>query len=212
MSHFSVLFDFDGTLADTQDLAFTIINALAPEFGYRPITPEEIPALKLLSAWQLLSQRSAIPLWNLLKLRRLERRVREEFIKRGGGIEVFKGIPEMLRGLRAAGYEIGIVSSNSPRIVHSVLEKAGVRPDFIHGGSRFFGKARAIREALRGYDVSLSHVLYVGDELRDIEACKKIGIKMIAVGWGFNAADALRDAGARVAETPEELLSILTRE
>jgi phosphoglycolate phosphatase len=205
----TVIFDFDGTLADSGELVLGIMNTLTPEFGFKPITREEIPALKMMPAWKLLTQRSGIPLWNLFKLRRLERRVREELAKHTEEIEMFAGVPEMIRDLRTAGCEVGIVSSNSPRIVQSVLARAGVEPDFIHAGSTFFGKARAIRKALNMYDIDRSRAVYIGDELRDIEACKKAGIDVIAVGWGFNAADALKAAGAKVVETPQELLSIL---
>jgi len=209
MAYFTILFDFDGTLADTQELAFDILNSVAPEFGIRPITREEIPALKKMSAWQLLRQRSGIPLWNVFKIRRLERRVRAEFLNRADDIHLFSGIPEMMRNARAAGYELGVVSSNAPGIVREVLAREGVEVNFVHAGSRFFGKAGAIRAACAAYDVDRSHAVYVGDELRDIAACKKARIDMVAVGWGFNAADALQGAGAKVAKTPQELLGIL---
>ncbi len=210
MRYFTVLFDFDGTLADTQELAFCVLNDLAPEFKLKPITREEIPALKKLSAWQLLVQRSGIPLWNFFKIWKFERRVRQEFARHGTEIKMFTGIPEMMQSLRDAGCEIGIVSSNDSRIVADALMRAGVQVNFIHAGSRFFGKARAIRQVLSEYAIRRSRTVYVGDELRDIEACKQVGIDMIAVGWGFNAEDALRGAGARVAATPQELLDILT--
>jgi phosphoglycolate phosphatase len=210
MKYEVVLFDFDGTLADSEQLSLDIMNALAPEFGYAPITPDEIPKLKRMSAWQLLDQRSGIPLWNFAKIRRLEKRVREEFQTRSKMIKLFPGISGLLRGLREAGYRIGVVSSNAENIVEHVLQGGGVKIDFIHAGSRFFGKARALRATLKEYSLHRSHVIYIGDELRDIDACRKVGVDMIAVGWGFNAPDALQSAGARVAATPEELLSILT--
>jgi phosphoglycolate phosphatase len=123
---------------------------------------------------------------------------------------MFTGAPELIQSLRAAGCEIGIVSSNDREIIADVLKHAGAEVDFIHAASRFFGKARAIRSALNMYDISRERAVYIGDELRDIEACKTAGIDMIAVGWGFNASDALRAAGARVVATPQELLDILT--
>ena len=210
MRYLTILFDFDGTLADTGELALRTLNTLAPEFGLTPITREEIPALKMLSAWQLLVRRSGIPLWNLIKIWKLERRAREEFARHAEEIRLFAGIPEMVQALRAVGVEIGIVSSNDREIVVDALNRAGIQVDFIHSGSRLFGKARAIKEALREYDVVRSRVVYVGDELRDVEACKKAGIDMIAVGWGFNAPEALRASGARLAATPQELLAILS--
>jgi phosphoglycolate phosphatase len=206
----TILFDFDGTLADTQPLALEIMNILAPEFGMRPIASEEIPALKQLSAWQLLVQRSGIPLWRIFKLRRLERRVREEFLARSERIALFPGIADTLRKVQEMGYEVGIVSSNSRLVVAGALERAGVSVHFMHTGSRFFGKAYAIQKALREYSIGRAGVLYVGDELRDVEACKKVRIPMVAVGWGFNAPEALRASGALVASTPEELLRMLS--
>lgn len=209
MKYSTVLFDFDGTLADTQELGFHILNDLAPEFGFAPITREEIPALKEMSAWQLFVKRSGIPLWNLLKIRRLERRVREEFRKRGEEVQFFEGVPEMLRKLHAAGCEVGIVTSNHREVVAGALERAGVEVDFVHAGSRFFGKARAIRRTLTEQNIDASTAVYVGDELRDVEACSKAGIDMIAVGWGYNAAEALRAVGAKVVATPAELMIFL---
>ena len=212
MKYRTVIFDFDGTLADSAALSLDIMNSLAPEFGFAPASDDELPQLKKMSARELLAKRIHIPLWNIPKLRRLERRVREKFAKRAGEIRVFDAIPEMMRSLFAAGLEIGVVSSNSQEIVGSVLGRADIETHFIHAGSRFFGKTRAIKSALEEYSVDRSHAIYVGDELRDLDACRKVGIDMIAVGWGFNAADALRSAGARVAATPQELLSILTSE
>lgn len=210
MKHHTILFDFDGTLADTQGLALEILNTLAPEFGMRPITPDEVPALKQLSAWELLVKRSGIPVWNLWKLRRLERRIREEFLVRAGSVKLFPGIAGLLRKLDAAGLELGIVSSNSPAVVAGALEHAGVRVHFMHTGSRFFGKYYAIKAALREYSIGRAGTLYVGDELRDAEACKKMEIEMLGVGWGFNSPEALRASGVPVASTPEELLRMLT--
>lgn len=210
MRYLTVLFDFDGTLADTQNIALRILNGIAPEFGMRPISPDEIPALKKMSAWQLLRKRSGIPLWNILKIRRLERRIRDEFRVHSSEIQLFSGITEMMHALRASGYELGVISSNDHLIVTDVLKRSGVEVNFIHAGSKFFGKTRAIQEALNEYAVHPAHTVYVGDELRDIDASKKNGVTMIAVGWGFNDAAALRDAGVEVAETPVQLLSILT--
>ena len=210
MTYRTILFDFDGTLADTASLSLDIINSLAPEFGFAPIKSEELPSLRTMSARQLLTERARIPLWNIPKVSRLERRVRESLARRSGEIAVFPGIPDMMRNLYSAGYELGVVSSNSENVIRDVLTRNRMDVHFIHAGSKFFGKARAIRSSIRFYGIDRSRAVYIGDELRDVAACKKVGIEMMAVGWGLNAADALEAAGVRVAETPEELLSILT--
>ena len=210
MKYLTILFDFDGTIADTADLSIDIINSIAPEFGIVPVRAEEVPVLKKMSAYKLLTERSGIPLWNIVKIRRLERRVREEFARRADNIRLFEAVVPLVRTLRAAGYEIGIVTSNAHAVVVGALERADVEVDFVHAGSKFFGKARAIRAALREYELNRRSTVYVGDELRDVEACKKVGIDCIAVGWGFNAPEALEKAGVKVAATPQQLLGMLT--
>jgi phosphoglycolate phosphatase len=209
MKYRTILFDFDGTLADSAALSISIMNSLAPEFGFAPIVPDEVPQLKKMSARELLVQRAHIPLWHIPKIRRLERRVREEFTKRASEIQTFEGVPEMMQDLYKSGYEIGIVSSNAHEVVAGLLARTGIQVHFIHAGSAFFGKARAIRGALSEYGVDRRYAVYIGDELRDIEACKKVGMGMIAVGWGLNASEILKAAGVEVAATPQALLSIL---
>lgn len=205
MKYRTVLFDFDGTLADTKTLSIDVINTLAPEFGYPPVEKIEIPALEKMSARELLVRRAHIPLRNIPKLARFERRGHQEMEKRAAEVTLFAGMPELLRQLRAAGCELGIVTSNSATVVAGALERAGVGVDFVHAGSRFFGKTRAIRDACREYNVDKRYALYIGDELRDLEACKKVGVDFIGVGWGFNSAEALRARGAEVLEKPYAL-------
>jgi phosphoglycolate phosphatase len=54
-------------------------------------------------------------------------------------------------------------------------------------------------------------VIYVGDETRDVEACKKVGIKIIGVTWGLHTPKALKKAGADyIINKPDEFHKILT--
>ena len=116
----------------------------------------------------------------------------------------------LLSKLRESGRKVGIVSSSQRDLIERVLRDNGLAVDFIHAGSRFFGKARAIKEMLAQGGFRKSSTLYIGDELRDVEACKRVDIVMIGVGWGMNDASSLRDADVDVASTPEELFSMIT--
>ena len=50
-----------------------------------------------------------------------------------------------------------------------------------------------LRQAIvRAERLDRSDVLYIGDELRDVEAAKKAGVKVAAVTWGFHNAELLR--------------------
>jgi phosphoglycolate phosphatase-like HAD superfamily hydrolase len=65
---------------------------------------------------------------------------------------------------------------------------------------------------LREQSLQPADILYVGDEVRDVEACQKVGVKIIAVTWGLNSQEALEKAGAETVSTREALLEqLLTR-
>ena len=64
-----------------------------------------------------------------------------------------------------------------------------IKVDKIITNNNIFGKDKLLRKMGRQF-------VYVGDEVRDVEACKKAGVKMIGVTWGFNTKEALKKAGA----------------
>jgi len=204
-----VLFDFDGTIADTQEVIFAATNALAHEFGFEPIRPDEYPAIRAMSVRDRLAKRLHIHLWNVPKVRRLERRAREEYGKRADDLRVFEGVAEAIDRLREQGLRIAMLTSNDAWIVTRTVERAGMTFDFYETGSRGLGKARALRKAMRKHAVQPADVVYVGDELRDVEACRSAGVRVIGVSWGLNEAGALRASGIPVASTPQELQDLV---
>jgi phosphoglycolate phosphatase len=201
----TALFDFDGTIGDSEPVLVESINALAPEFGFEPLTKEEMPKLRVMSVRQFATKRLGIPLWNLFKLARLEMRGKEEFTARSANLQLFAGIPDLIRDLRVADWRIGVVSSSVKEVVDRVLHENHISVDFVYAGGRILGKAHEIKRALKEFNVNPERALYIGDELRDVKACAKVGIQMIAVSWGLNDGDTLAHAGVEVAHSPQDL-------
>ncbi len=54
-----------------------------------------------------------------------------------------------------------------------------------------FGKHRYIGRLLKEKKRSGEEALYVGDELRDVQACKKVSVKVAAVTWGYDKVELL---------------------
>jgi len=202
----AVLFDFDGTITDSEAVMLEVMNELADEFGFKKLVPEELGALRKLSLREFVRTRLEIPLWQLMKLRRLERRSKRLFEEKSGELHVFEGMPEVIKRLREQGYFTGVVSSSPAPVVARVLAGAGIAMDVVSAGTRSSGKARAIQRALRDNRLDPGSTVYVGDELRDVEAAERAGIRMIGVSWGLNDAASLREGCVAVASTPEELL------
>ncbi len=202
-----IMFDFDGTLADTLGALVRIANRLAPEFKYQQIGEEQLTRLQYLSPWEIMKLYK-VSWW---KLPFLVKRVREEFPAEVGTVKLFPGVVELLLALKSRGYRLGIVSSNSEANIRSLLKQYRLEYlfDFITTGSTF-GKGKTIERMMKQYNCPKSDAIYIGDEIRDIQAARSIDIRVIAVAWGFNAATALIDKQPDLLITkPHALLNAL---
>lgn len=183
------IFDFDGTIADTLDTLVAISNRLAPDFGIAPVTAAELKQLREVSAEQLVRQ-SGVPFLTLL---RLLRRVRRDLQREIPTLHLIPGMAETLSLLAARGHRLGIVTSNSEDNVKLFLSIHGLQEtfQFVHTGASLFGKSRVLRRVLRQHNLPTPEAIYVGDETRDVDASRKIGLRVVAVTWGFNSRHAL---------------------
>ena len=122
----------------------------------------------------------------------------------------FKDMKELL-GRLSAYYRIRIFTSNSEEVVRYIMARYDFRPvDFIHSGIPILEKDKTLKELLLSEGLSLHETIYIGDEVRDIDACRHAGIRIISVCWGFNSKAALeRRMPDYLAESPKELLSLL---
>lgn len=185
------LFDFDGTLADSLGVIVAITNDLAPVFGYVPTDLDQLEDLKGLNTRQLI-RRSEL---SVFKIPALLRRLRRELQASSATIPVFPGIPELLEGLKAR-HTLAIATSNQPANVQSFLAAHHLEDYFVDivGGGTLFGKGRLIRRLMKRQGWQPSEMIYVGDEVRDVEAARFAGIRVAAVTWGFNQPDLLATA------------------
>ncbi len=184
-----VIFDFDGTIADTKECVISITNRLAPEFGFAPLDEKEIAHFQNLTAKEVIKQ-SRVRWWQLPFLMR---RVRQELKAEIKNISPIKGIETVLETLKQNNCQLGIITSNSEDNASQFLRQHGLLHcfNFIESSFHVFGKDKVIKRCLTQKNVSPERVTYVGDETRDIEAAKKSGVRSVAVTWGFNTADAL---------------------
>jgi len=180
-----LIFDFDGTLADTFAAGLEILNVLAGEFGFRPLEEADVPKARDMRTRQLMKY-LGIP---MAQMSRIARRGSEELTARMPGIEPLPGVPELLHALKDAGFELGIVTSNNEANVRMFLQKHGLEYfAFIRSSSKLLGKSRELRAVMKARKVAANDILFIGDETRDIEAAQKAGIRMAAVTWGYNSA------------------------
>jgi phosphoglycolate phosphatase len=202
-----VIFDFDGTIADTFDAGVMILNQLAGEFGFRPLHPKDLEKARDMRTHQLV-RFLGVP---ARKMSRIAKRGSEELHSCIQSIQPLRGMPEALRELRRLGYSLGIITSNTELNVNIFLRNHGLELfDFIRCSSKLLGKARMIRSVIRRQHVHAVEILFVGDETRDIEACQRVGIRIAAVTWGYNSRRSLVAMKPDfIFDDPQELVSLL---
>lgn len=200
-------FDFDGTLADTMPWFNSILNTVADKYGFRKIDAAERDQLRHRDAGEILKF-LGIPLWKLPAIMAHVRTLMQEI---DPGVHLFDGIPDALARLKAGGLRLAVVSSNSLENVQRVLgpDTASLFDDY-ECGTDLFGKAAKIDRLLQRHGTPPERFLLVGDEMRDIDAARKAGVRVGSVAWGYNHVDALRDRGPdelfmQVAELPAAL-------
>ncbi len=208
MSAQIILFDFDGTIADTYQAIIDITNNLSTEFGYKALAQEELLLIKNLSSREIV-KRSEI---SIFKLPFLVRRIRAELSKEIAELLPIPDMTQALFELQSRGYILGIVTSNIKENVETFLDKNKLNSIFsyIYSSTSIFGKHRIINQAIKANNLDSSKVIYVGDETRDIRSARKSHIGIISVGWGFNSREILLDYQPDyLVDRPQELLKAI---
>ena len=203
-----VLFDFDGTIADTYNAIVKITNQLSSEFGYKALKEEELLLLKNLSSREIVKLSEI----SIFKVPFLVRRVRTELSKEIAALSPIKGISSILFELKSRGYTLGIVTSNDKENVEIFLRKNRFNSlfSYIYSSTSIFGKHRVIARVIRNNKLNKSDVIYVGDETRDIRSSRKSGVGVAAVTWGFNSPEILQEYKPDyLVNTPKELLKAI---
>jgi len=207
MSPKLLIFDFDGTIAHTLELILAFFNEVAPEYHLPQIAQSDIPTLRNASAAEILQRYPLSP----LQLLRLTSHIHSQLKAQIMNASVVDGMPELFSQLKKKDMTVGIVTSNSTENVEIFLQQNGIQDiDFIHSEKNMFGKANVLKKVVRQQKIGNNECLYVGDEVRDIEAAHQAGIGSIAVTWGFNTAARLQQAGPEyIVDKPEEIAAIL---
>lgn len=186
-----LVFDFDGTIADTMAVSLEIINTLADEFSFEKIGWDEAQELKGKKISELLKMSGLT--W--LHVPKLVRRARALFKLYLDEIQPIDKMPETIRSLSERGYRMGILTSNTQEAVQSFLETHDLQLfEFIHAPDSIFGKSKVLKQILKKNRLIRDEIVMIGDEIRDVHAAQKAKVDSIAVSWGFNNEKILHES------------------
>ena len=208
----AIIFDFDGTIADTLPYTFKKIIEINQHLKITNHKNEAIiKKIKKMDYRQLFKEFKIswmkIPLiiWEIKK-------AQKELYKQIERIKPFKGIKNLLIKLNKKEIDSYIYSSNIKKNIERFLEVNDLKKYFkkVFVGSNLLGKDKDLVWILKKEALKKEEVLYVADEVRDVLACAKAGIKMIGVSWGLNSPSILKKSGAlHIVKKPAEIFFLV---
>lgn len=199
-----LIFDFDGTIADSLPALIECLNNNASYYGYKKA--DDLEQLRSKDTKDFLKELGISSFW----LPFVVRTIRKDMVLRMSELKPFPSIVDVLTQLHNQGILLGIVSSNSQENIEQFLQAHNINFfSLIHGQSSIFGKSKILKNLLSDYGLDASSVIYIGDELRDIEAAKNNKMRCIGVTWGFNTATLLQEQQPDyLINDPQELLML----
>lgn len=203
-----LIFDFDGTIADSFKIFLQTLN-LVTNNKYN-VSPSNIKALKKLSAPEIIKKLN-IKRW---KLPFLVLRGRKQLSKKIDLVKPFNGMEQTIASLHNKGYPMYILSSNDAKAITKFLQKYNMLEYFtnVYGNAGLLSKAKAINKLIKKEHLLKENCIYIGDEMRDIDASNKANVTIISVDWGFSDGDALRSINdGNVVSSQNELIKKITQ-
>ena len=213
----AVIFDFDGTLADTMEAIHEAVNLTMDQFGFPRHSIESVRSFINNGARELV--RRALPAELQQNEAKVDRILRA-YNKIYGNVYLhtrvaYDGIVELVAKLRERGLKIGVLSNKQNHltgplteqvlgvgmcdVAQGVIESKPAKPD------RFLSDRVAAE-----LGVSLDECIMIGDSDVDIQTAQNAGMKHIGVCWGYRSEAFLRESGAKlVASSVQELEAMI---
>lgn len=204
-----ILFDFDGTLANSAKVYIDAWNSFADKYKYLPITMEDLEEIRHLDNYSK-AKKFHFPMH---KLSIILPKIYRYFQEHANEVPLFDGVKEMLETLSSKGYSIFILSSNKRENIELVLNREDIHEvTDILSAKKMFGKDVVIKKFMKRYQLMPNEILYVGDELRDIQACNKLGVPFMWASWGLDGFELIKKEKPKyVANTPKDIVSHLSK-
>ncbi len=202
-----VIFDFDGCIADVELIVKLAALDLASKYIKTKINFERVLRKE---GMRSLIKKSGVSYWRIpVIVRKFRKLISKDFTL----VKPYQGIKPLLQKLEKD-YILGIVTSNSKPNVNKFLKRNSLDKKFKFSLTNIslFTKSWWLKRIIKKHKLQKSEVVMIGDEVRDIEAAKKAGIKSIAVTWGLNTRTLLKKSNPDyIVQRPSQIFEIIKK-
>jgi phosphoglycolate phosphatase len=211
----AVLFDLDGTLVDSAPDLAGAGNEMRAARGLEPLPYERFRPLVGTGARGMVGVALGVQPEHADFIA-----LRDEFLARyearmTSGTGVFPAVEGILEALEGRGLPWGIVTNKAQRFTTPLVKALGLdrrAATVVSGDTTPHSKPHPapLLEAARQLNLLPETCLYVGDDLRDVQAGRSAGMRTVAVSWGYLGTGEPIDAwGAdHIINVPDELLKL----
>ena len=211
----AVLFDFDGTFADTGEGMFESIQCAVKALGFEPLDAETLRRFVGPPVFESFRRELGV---DAEKADFAVAKYREAYAENGiFKFRVYDGIPDLLRELNENGIRFAIASAKPQKFLVRIVAHLGIENlvDYISSPADDKAdpsKTRLINEAVLALKTEKSRVLMVGDRHFDINGANGAGVDSVGVTFGYGSEEELREAGATfIARTVADVRDIIFR-
>lgn len=185
----AVLFDLDGTLADTAPDLAAAVNRMRAEQGRVPLPIERLRPFAsagarglIHAAFGIKPDDSEYPALRETFLELYAEKVCER-------TRLFPGMAELLRELRQRELRWGIVTNKATRFTERIITRLGLKPDCVVCGDttpHLKPHPAPLLHAAEDLRLPAQNCFFLGDDLRDMQAARAAGMRPVAVEWGYH--------------------------
>jgi phosphoglycolate phosphatase len=211
----AVLFDLDGTLADTAPDLAAALNRLRADQGLQPLALERVRPFASAGARGLVHVGFGIKPgdgeYASLREAFLEYYAERTCVE----TRLFPGIAELLEEFARRSIAWGVVTNKATRFTERILSAHGLAPACVVCGDttpHLKPHAAPMLHAAEQLALPAKDCLYLGDDLRDIQAARAAGMRAVAVEWGYHHPEQGRPAtwqADAVIAQPGDLIGLL---
>ncbi len=196
-----VIFDFDGVIFDTIDIAYDIVRKTCDKHCKVKINSMK-DFLKLYKTnFYEAMKKMGVDDMGAIKKEQIDR-------LRKVKPKPFKGIKDVLKKLKQT-HKVAVVSSNFQDIMEMDLKRENMMGlfDIIIGADKIESKIKKIKFILKKFNLDESEALFVTDTSGDLKEAKEAGISTMGVVWGFlPKEELLKVSPDYIAERPEDII------
>jgi phosphoglycolate phosphatase len=204
MKYKLVIFDFDGTLADSYPWFLSVFEDLSKRYRLPALEMTDLEKLRSLDVSQILKEYK-IPLWKVAVIGNHLKKLMNSQIDK---ICLVSGMQSVIEMLQKQEIKLAVVTSNSEKNVRQVLGPQNISYfDFIESGVSMFGKKNKFQKILKKTGIPAYETLSIGDEVRDLKSAHEAQIPFGAVTWGYTDLKTLqKHSPEEVFDNPQQIL------